>query len=186
MENKERTMEFNDYQKLAIRTCAPADKAIGRMTIKQLSLLEDIVEDLSMDGAALDRVKRAVFYGKSAEEDVTPLPHPEERMSEHTADAVHAAIGLLTESIELGEAIILKATHNEPIDEKNAFEEIGDIMWYLAVLTKALGIDMNQVMKANIDKLAARYGDKFDDYKAVNRDLQAETKALENVRTKDA
>lgn len=175
-------MEFNEYQGLAVRTCAPADKAIGRMTIKQLSLLEDIVEDLSMGGAALDRVKRAVFYGKSAEEDVTPLPDPKERMSERTTDAVHAAVGLLTESIELGEAIILKATHNEPIDEKNAFEEIGDIMWYLAVLTKALGIDMSQVMKANIDKLAARYGDKFDDYKAVNRDLAKEAAALDGSK----
>lgn len=173
-------MDFEEYKKLAVRTCSPPEQAIQRLTYRQIDSLLGITEEIEDASRRMDAFKRVVFYGKEpATKDNTALPDPEERVTPQTMNAIHASVGLLTEASELSEAIIYKSMDGDPIDEANVFEELGDIMWYIALLCETLGIDMKKVWKANIDKLAARYGDKFDDYKAINRDLQAESKALE-------
>ena len=48
--------------------------------------------------------------------------------------------------------------------------ELGDIMWYVAQATMALGISMEDVLDTNIKKLAKRYPDgMFDAYYSENR-----------------
>lgn len=41
-------------------------------------------------------------------------------------------------------------------DREEAKKELGDVLWYLAVVSKYLGYDLDDVAKANIDKLASR------------------------------
>jgi len=41
------------------------------------------------------------------------------------------------------------------------------------------GLDLGEILAANINKLKVRYPDKFDTDKALNRDLEAERKVLE-------
>ena len=48
--------------------------------------------------------------------------------------------------------------------------ELGDIMWYVAQATMALGISMEDVLDTNIKKLAKRYpAGTFDAYYSENR-----------------
>ena len=48
--------------------------------------------------------------------------------------------------------------------------ELGDIMWYVAQATQALGISMEDVLDTNIKKLAKRYPEgTFDAYYSENR-----------------
>ena len=48
--------------------------------------------------------------------------------------------------------------------------ELGDIMWYVAQATMALGISMEDVLDTNIKKLAKRYPEgAFDAYYSENR-----------------
>jgi hypothetical protein len=48
--------------------------------------------------------------------------------------------------------------------------ELGDILWYWINACRALDLDPNDVLKENMDKLAARYpGLKFDVDKSENR-----------------
>ena len=48
--------------------------------------------------------------------------------------------------------------------------EAGDICWYLASLTMALGLDFNTILEDNITKLESRYpGGKFDVQRSENR-----------------
>jgi hypothetical protein len=49
----------------------------------------------------------------------------------------------------------------------------------LEVLCLCFNINIEECLDINIAKLAARYGDKYSDYKAVNRDLTVERKLLE-------
>ena len=50
--------------------------------------------------------------------------------------------------------------------------ELGDIMWYVAQATMALGISMEDVLDTNIKKLAKRYPDgTFDSYYSENRQV---------------
>jgi NTP pyrophosphatase (non-canonical NTP hydrolase) len=48
--------------------------------------------------------------------------------------------------------------------------ELGDIMWYVAQATQALGISFNEVIERNVRKLEKRYpGGSFDIYYSENR-----------------
>lgn len=94
----------------------------------------------------------------------------------------HAILGIITEGGELGEALLHHLQTNDTLDWVNLAEENGDIDWYQAIIyniAKQTGIDELSVRTKNINKLAKRYGEKFSDYQANNRDLEAERKILE-------
>jgi hypothetical protein len=47
-------------------------------------------------------------------------------------------------------------------------------MWYMAILLRELDLDFYQILDDNIAKLKKRYGEKFDEEKAANRDIDNE------------
>src|SRR5262245_54651403 len=81
------------------------------------------------------------------------------RMNEH-ARAVHAIFGLLTEIGELTDQFKRHIFYQAPLDLSNANEEVGDVLWYLAIMMDHVGIDFEACMEANIRKLRARYPNK--------------------------
>lgn len=95
---------------------------------------------------------------------------------------LHAAMGLATEAGEFLDPIKKNLFYGKPLDLVNLREEIGDIMWYLAIACSALGTDFETEQARNIAKLKARYPEKFDAVQAVERDLEGERKVLENGR----
>lgn len=93
---------------------------------------------------------------------------------------LHAAIGIATESGEFLDALKKHIFYGKPLDLVNLAEEVGDMFWYLAVAASALGHeDFNSIMETNIAKLRERYGDKFTEFDALNRNLAAEREILE-------
>lgn len=94
------------------------------------------------------------------------------------ARLLHAAIGLCTESGEIQDNLKRHIFYGTDIDEVNLKEELGDIMWYIAVACDTLGISLEEVMQKNVDKLKARFGGQFTSEKAVSRDLEEEKAAL--------
>ncbi len=97
-----------------------------------------------------------------------------------TKRLLHAGIGLATESGEFLDALKKHIFYGKDLDRVNLAEEIGDIFWYTAIIADELGFDFESVMKNNIEKLRARYGDKFSQDKAENRNLNKERDILEN------
>lgn len=93
---------------------------------------------------------------------------------------LHAAIGLCTETGELQDALKKSIFYGKPLDRTNLAEELGDVMWYIAIACDALGVSLEGVMEKNIAKLKARYGDKFTQHAALNRNLEAERTILES------
>ena len=92
---------------------------------------------------------------------------------------VHAIMGLTTEVGELADALKKHVFYNAPLDADNIKEEAGDILWYLALLLDCLGLgSFDPVMEANIAKLRTRYPSKFTEDAAMNRDPDAEMKAM--------
>jgi uncharacterized protein YabN with tetrapyrrole methylase and pyrophosphatase domain len=63
----------------------------------------------------------------------------------------------------------------------NLAEEMGDLFWYIAVICDALEVSFEDVMERNIAKLKARYGDKFTEHAATNRNLEEERRILETT-----
>lgn len=94
-------------------------------------------------------------------------------------DLLHASMGLSTEAAEFTDALKKHIFYGKELDETNLKEEISDILWYCAIALEALGTDFESVMQTNIDKLSARYPDKFTEESAINRDLDKERAILE-------
>jgi len=161
---------------------------------------------------------------------------------------LHAAIGMQTELGEMFEALFLKTRDGSELDIVNLREELGDVMWYLAIacdnidfydlefeqywnpkfedfhdyiyeindltinvldsvkksvfykkpydmelfisritqifqlsghLSGLLEWDLHKLCEINIEKLRARYPEKFSSESAINRDLDTEREILE-------
>ncbi len=92
---------------------------------------------------------------------------------------LHAGIGLSTEGGEFLDGLKKHIFYGKELDRVNLAEELGDIFWYLAIASDELGIEFETVMNRNIEKLRARYGEKFTEQRAENRDLDTEREILE-------
>ena len=82
---------------------------------------------------------------------------------------INAVMGLCGES---GEAIDIVKKHlaqGHELDREHLVKEIGDIAWYLAEAATVLGVELEDVLQRNIDKLKARYPEGFKVQDSVNR-----------------
>lgn len=87
---------------------------------------------------------------------------------------LHAGLGLATEAGEFLDVIKRRLFYGDPESAKNLGEELGDVLWYVAIACEALDIDLGEVMRKNINKLKVRYPEKFTQENALNRDLDRE------------
>ncbi len=84
---------------------------------------------------------------------------------------VNAALGLTGEAGELANAIKKWQFHGHELDEENVIEELGDIMWYVALACRELDITIDDVLNANINKLRRRYPQGFTYTDSINREI---------------
>jgi len=81
----------------------------------------------------------------------------------------HASLGLAGEVGEFVGAVKKSYMYNQDVDWQNLKEELGDMMWYIALACDALDIKLEVVMEENIAKLKKRYPEKFTEYYAEAR-----------------
>ena len=83
------------------------------------------------------------------------------------------AVGLSAEAGELMEIVKKLIFQGKPVNEETIFHmkrELGDVMWYIMQVLMALGVDLNEIVEMNVEKLAKRYpGGEFDPYYSENR-----------------
>ncbi len=152
------------------------------------AVLQDAIDALS----ALDRIKKALFYGRDLGplaldvgdvwQNCNGLPYwISDRLEddEKARNIIHAIIGKATEAGELLELLHATAINGEVFDVANAGEEIGDGFWYDALLAGACGLTFDGIQRTNIAKLRHRFPGYFTEYDANNRDLFGERRILE-------
>lgn len=94
---------------------------------------------------------------------------------------LHATLGLASEVGEFADQLKKHIFYGKSLDKINLSEESGDLLWYLALASNVPGmISLDENTNRNISKLKARYGDKFSEFAAANRNLETERKILEN------
>ncbi len=98
---------------------------------------------------------------------------------EEAARMLHYVLGVGTEAGELQDAVKRWVAYNKPLDVVNVKEELGDLLWYMARICDELDLTFEECMARNIEKLKTRYPNKFTEHAALNRDLEAERKVLE-------
>jgi len=88
---------------------------------------------------------------------------------------LYTALGLTGESGEVAEMIKKTFFHHHPLDREALAKELGDVLWYLAVMADALGKSLDDIARQNIDKLRQRYPEGFSAARSLNRaEYQAE------------
>ena len=176
-------MRANEYQLEANQFCSPSWNATLVDKNQIASVIEEIV-DLSEE---LDLLKKSLFYGKPSTDQFGEVESPFELPATSDQDLIHAVIGIITEAGELGKLVVEavdKLDESKVVlefDRQNAKEEGGDLLWYVALLCRALGVPLEEMMGGNINKLSARYKAKqFTAQEALNRNTTAEMAALDS------
>ena len=82
---------------------------------------------------------------------------------------INGCLGLAGESGETLDMIKKWVFHENELDKEHLKKEIGDVMWYVAMICESAGFDLDDVMQTNVDKLKARYPEGFDTYLANHR-----------------
>ncbi len=100
-----------------------------------------------------------------------------QRMAMRTSGEYDNSLAMIRDAVyglngEAGEIIDLLKKHEfqgHDLPEERLVEELGDVLWYCALLADALGFELEEVMRRNIEKLKARYPDGFDKDRSINR-----------------
>jgi NTP pyrophosphatase (non-canonical NTP hydrolase) len=97
-----------------------------------------------------------------------------------TIDEISGAVDLLV--IEVGEfnnQLKRAIFYGKGPDQEATEKALRGICQTVRILACDAGTDLSTVMERNIAKLTARYGEKFSEYAALNRDLKTERDVLE-------
>jgi NTP pyrophosphatase (non-canonical NTP hydrolase) len=70
-------------------------------------------------------------------------------------------MGLAGEVGEVVEPLKKFLYHGKTVDYAEVKKELGDVCWYVAALANELGIELNDVLEQNVEKLQKRYPDGF-------------------------
>ena len=103
----------------------------------------------------------------------TLIDKPGFEISDNDMMIIWNAVGLAGEAGECCEKIKKGILHQHGLDRVGMKKELGDVLWYVAALCSKLGLDMGDVMDANIEKLKQRYP---DGYKSADSIARVDTK----------
>lgn len=175
--------EKMSYQELALRT--KSDAFFGDFV--EASDVAGMLRLAYLYSQRLDVSKKTLFYGKGVDSyhserherngygivDAIGLDsYPESK------DYLHAVMGIVTEAGELAKTVVDVTRQAPGVDRENAIEEIGDVLWYIAIACDALGVNIEDAMRANIAKLKSRYPERFTESNALIRDSELEMAAI--------
>ena len=193
-------MNFKEYAPLAMRTCKelPTADHINHMCL-------GIVGEM---GELVDAIKKAYVYGKGIDqtnivEEIGDVSWYTAGLVQHfptladwlDSDELKQSVNYeklevarknVTRTILLNTmsaanlaADLMMLADNDDLQDTEAEEvakALGTALFATAVL---LDVDLAGAYEVNIAKLAKRYGDKYSDYAAINRDIDAERAVLE-------
>lgn len=82
---------------------------------------------------------------------------------------LNACLGLCGESGEVADLIKKHLFQEHPLKKEKIIEEIGDVMWYIALMAKTLGTTLDIIAQKNIEKLEKRFPKNiFDKSDSIN------------------
>ena len=77
------------------------------------------------------------------------------------SDLAYLTLGMVGETGEVAEHIKKHLRHGKPLDYAELKKELGDALWYIAVMSYELGFRLEDVAADNIVKLKKRYPEGF-------------------------
>lgn len=86
-------------------------------------------------------------------------------------------LGIAGESGEVVDCLKKSLFHGKGFDNLDPIKkELGDLLWYIFALTDELGLDVEDIMEANIEKLNMRHEGNSFNIEAANKNKALEVK----------
>lgn len=82
---------------------------------------------------------------------------------------INSVMGLCGESGEAIDIVKKWFAHGHELDTEHFKKELGDIAWYLAEAATAIGVNLEDILNANIEKLKKRYPEGFEKERSIKR-----------------
>lgn len=82
----------------------------------------------------------------------------------------NAALGAAGEAGELANKWKKMLFHGHEFDRDALIDEMGDVLWYLAEMSSAVGVNFTEVAQRNVEKLTRRYPEGFSEQCSINRE----------------
>lgn len=171
-------MKLNEYQVLAHKTANTNLTRNEQLLVAALGLVDEAVEVLELynkalvDLHALRKELGDVYWydGELCTLLGLPLTDTERTLYAYWGSGESLAKKLVTSAKDVGELIKKHAGHGHVLDMDLFVSRLSEVTQYLNVFA-ANYIDGGReaVLQANIDKLRARYGEKFSTAASVNR-----------------
>jgi len=80
------------------------------------------------------------------------------------------ALGIAEEAGEVVGILRKELYHKKPTSQEKYREELGDLFWGVSMMAFKLGLSLEDVAAANIEKLQTRYPDGFSEKASNNRE----------------
>ena len=82
---------------------------------------------------------------------------------------INSVMGLCGESGEAIDIVKKWFAHGHALDREHLKKELGDIAWYLAEAATAMDLSLEDILRANIEKLKKRYPEGFEARRSLIR-----------------
>lgn len=86
-------------------------------------------------------------------------------------DLLNGCLGLTGETGEFCDMVKKFIFHEKEMDFEHLKKELGDVMWYVAMICHAMHWNLDEILAMNVEKLKARYPEGFDVERANNRNI---------------
>lgn len=90
-------------------------------------------------------------------------------------------LGITGEAGDIGSCIKKTFMHKKEVKD-GIRENIGDMLWYTAMICNFLDWNLDEILNENIEKLKKRYGEKGFNYESVNREMVKRGCAQEEIK----
>lgn len=70
---------------------------------------------------------------------------------------LNGVLGLTGESGECADIVKKALFQGHDLNKEKLIDELGDVMWYVALTAKGLGVSLEEIAVHNIEKLSSRY-----------------------------
>jgi NTP pyrophosphatase (non-canonical NTP hydrolase) len=91
-------------------------------------------------------------------------------VTENGSQIDNGVLGLCGEAGELADLWKKHKHQSHPYERSKMIDELGDVLWYAAVLAEGLDVSLGYVMQENVRKLRTRYPLGFEAERSLNRE----------------
>ena len=181
-------MNWKEYLELSEKTlstqfhCEEREQRLLHAVIGVLTEVEELLDnhigDEQDDTNRLEESGDVCWYLAIIGREMN-LDYPQLLVKTKNDNPMKLVLKIVKNTCKLLDMMKKKLYYNKPIDE-NLFKTITTlVMLDVSDYMNTYDIDIEKSFDVNIDKLKARYGDKFSSEKAINRDLETERNILE-------